>query len=78
MKKIILLLCISIGTFSITAQITGTVSDEIGPLAFANIVIKNSTKGTISDHIGQFSIDAQKGRYFGNFFCWIYNKRNCR
>jgi len=61
MKKITLLLCISICTFSITAQITGTVSDEIGPLAFANIVIKNSTKGTISDHIGQFSIDAQKG-----------------
>jgi len=61
MKKIVLLFVICVFSFSLTAQITGTVSDEIGPLAFANISIKNSTKGTVSNDQGRFSIAAHQG-----------------
>lgn len=43
-------------------KITGTVVDEFGdPIIGANIRIKGSNKGTITDADGKFSIDASKG-----------------
>ena len=63
MKKIILLCCIIGSTFSAIAQqpTTGIVSDYFGPLAWANVAIKNSNKGTVTNEQGTFSIDTSIG-----------------
>ena len=36
--------------------ITGVVNDELGPVAGANIVVKGTTNGTMTDMDGHFSI----------------------
>lgn len=45
------------------SQITiqGTITDEISPLEWANIYIKNSATGTTSDKDGNFTLDVKKG-----------------
>lgn len=44
-------------------QFSGVVvsSDSLSPVSFANIIIKNSNRGTTSDFYGYFSLVAQKG-----------------
>ncbi|TMM53383.1 TonB-dependent receptor [Maribacter algarum] len=39
-------------------QISGTVSDELGPVAGANILVKGTTTGTQTDFDGNFTIEA--------------------
>lgn len=39
----------------------GVVSDAFGPIAGANVVVKGTTNGTITDMDGRFSLDAPKG-----------------
>src|SRR5690606_20436340 len=59
--KIYLWLCFScIATFaSAQNQITGTVIDEEGlPLPGANVIIRNTTQGTVTDFDGKFSLEA--------------------
>ncbi|CAI8305384.1 MAG: TonB-dependent receptor SusC [Formosa sp. Hel3_A1_48] len=48
-----------------TGKITGTVMDgEFNePMAFANVLIKNTTKGTTSDFDGKYTIDVEPGNY---------------
>lgn len=68
MKKIILLLLISLFTFSARAQkvpakqisgkVTGSKDD---PVEFANIYIKGTTEGAISDGNGEFILETQLG-----------------
>lgn len=41
--------------------IIGNVSDKLGPLAGANVVVKGTKNGTTTDFDGNFSIEAQKG-----------------
>jgi len=59
--KSLLLLCFALLTIASFGQqtITGTISDEDDILPFANIIIKNSTKGVFSDGFGNFSIKAK-------------------
>lgn len=62
--KQITLLFIAFHFFGLTtAQTTiqGSVSDRIDPLPWANIYIKNSTIGTVSDEKGNFTLKAKKG-----------------
>ena len=66
-----LLLCfcaLSFTTLNVNSQtgkITGTVMDgEFNePMAFANVLIKNTTKGTTSDFDGKYTIDVEPGNY---------------
>ncbi len=54
-----LLLCVTIGFNSLFAQnfsISGRVRSENGPLAFANIVVKNSNNGVIANEQGKYNI----------------------
>ena len=54
-----LLLCVTIGFNSLLAQnfsISGRVRSENGPLAFANIVVKNSNNGVIANEQGKYNI----------------------
>ena len=48
-----------------TGKISGTIMDgEFNePMAFANILIKNTTKGTTSDFDGKYNIDIEPGLY---------------
>lgn len=55
LKITLLLLFIAMETFS-QAIITGHVSGEADPLVGANIILKHSKKGTISDFDGNFEI----------------------
>ena len=41
--------------------ITGVVSDELGPIAGANVVVQGTTNGTTTDFDGNFTISAKKG-----------------
>ncbi|MDG1057514.1 MAG: carboxypeptidase-like regulatory domain-containing protein, partial [Flavobacteriaceae bacterium] len=54
-----LLLCVTIGFNSLFAQnfsISGRVRSENGPLAFANIAVKNSNNGVIANEQGKYNI----------------------
>lgn len=45
-----------------TIQVTGTVIDDLGePVIGANIVVKGTTNGTITDFNGAFTLEAPKG-----------------
>jgi len=72
MKRIILLLLISTGLFIPGSkaqqiqegliQFSGVVvsSDSLHPISFASIIIKNTSRGTISDYYGFFSLVAKR------------------
>lgn len=55
-NKIVLL-----GEVQQDGKIWGIVSDAFGPIAGANVVVKGTTNGTITDMDGRFSLDAPKG-----------------
>ena len=55
-NKIVLL-----GEVQHDGKIWGVVSDAFGPIAGANVVVKGTTNGTITDMDGRFSLDAPKG-----------------
>ena len=42
------------------AKVTGTVEDALGPVAGASVVIKGTTKGTMTDMDGNFTLDGVK------------------
>lgn len=49
-------------TSAIYAQtVTGTVSDETGPLPGANVLVKGTTNGTQTDFDGKFSLNVSEG-----------------
>lgn len=41
--------------------ITGTVNDEYGPVAGANVIVKGTTNGTVTDMDGNFSLTVKTG-----------------
>lgn len=55
-NKIVLL-----GEVQQDGKIMGVVSDAFGPIVGANVVVKGTTNGTITDMDGRFSLDAPKG-----------------
>jgi len=54
--KLLVLLCTTYG-FSQTKTITGTVSDNTGPMPGVNVLIKGTTNGVVTDFDGMFNID---------------------
>ena len=48
-------------SFAQEKTVTGVVSDALGPLAGANVVVKGTNKGTTTDFNGSFSIKANVG-----------------
>lgn len=63
MKKITLTIILCSLLNSLTAQINiqGIITDEIGPLEWANVYIKNTTTGTTTDGNGNFTLEVKKG-----------------
>ncbi|MFI2741356.1 TonB-dependent receptor [Zhouia sp. PK063] len=59
-----LLLCLSfLGIRAQELKITGKVTDENGPLAGANVIVKGTNKGTLTNFDGVFSLTLLKGQY---------------
>lgn len=56
-----LLTCISLTTYAQKRSISGTVSDDSGPLPGVSIQIKGTQKGTETDFNGKYTITARKG-----------------
>jgi len=50
-----------INTTNNPITITGIVSDDLGPIAGVNVVVKGTTKGTATDFDGKYSIEAHEG-----------------
>ncbi|MBF04349.1 MAG: SusC/RagA family TonB-linked outer membrane protein [Flavobacterium sp.] len=48
-------------SFAQEKTVTGIVSDALGPLAGANVVVKGTSKGTTTDFNGSFTIKANQG-----------------
>ena len=56
-SAIAMLFCII--AFAQEKTITGIVSDKLGPLPGANVVVKGTTRGTQTDFDGKYSIKAK-------------------
>ncbi len=48
-------------SFAQEKTVTGVVSDKLGPVAGANVVVKGTTKGTTTDFDGNYTIKAKQG-----------------
>lgn len=68
-NKIVLL-----GEVQQDGKIWGVVSDAFGPIAGANVVVKGTTNGTITDMDGRFSLDAPKGAKLQIFYIGYITK----
>ena len=53
---LVALLCTAFG-FSQTRAISGTVSDNTGPIPGVNVLVKGTTQGVVSDFDGKFNLD---------------------
>jgi len=66
MKRLSLLLCVffmSIGVMMAQRTVTGVVADGSGePLIGANVLVKGTTLGTITDIDGSFSLEVPDSR----------------
>ena len=64
-KLLVLILFTIFNVNGQTGKIAGTIMDgEFNePMAFANVLIKNTTKGTTSDFDGKYTIDVEAGNY---------------
>lgn len=67
MKKLLkqlfsLVLCCSICSIALAQNISGTITDADGsPLIGASVLVKGTTNGTVTDELGEFSINASDG-----------------
>lgn len=48
-------------SFAQEKTVTGVVSDDLGPIAGANVVVKGTTRGTTTDFDGNYAISAKEG-----------------
>lgn len=48
-------------SFAQEKTVTGVVSDDLGPIAGANVVVKGTTRGTTTDFDGNYAISAKQG-----------------
>ncbi|MEC7769748.1 MAG: TonB-dependent receptor [Bacteroidota bacterium] len=53
---LLVLLCTSYG-YSQTKTVTGTVSDNMGPMPGVNVLVKGTTNGVVTNFDGEFTID---------------------
>ena len=63
MKKICTfagLLCVSVSMYAQSVKISGTVTDEMGPVVGASVMVKGTKTGTVTDMNGRYTISADK------------------
>ena len=59
LKKLILPFALLLGSFIYAQTVTGTVSDNSGPVPGVNIIVKGTTTGTQTDFDGNYSLDVK-------------------
>ena len=57
----LLMLMISVSAMAQLIPITGTVSDQVGPVISASVIEKGTTNGTVTDLDGHFSLSVRPG-----------------
>ncbi|MCQ2136995.1 MAG: TonB-dependent receptor plug domain-containing protein, partial [Bacteroidales bacterium] len=57
----LLAVCCPLLSYAQTYKVSGVISDEMGPLPGAAVMIKGTTTGTMAEADGTFSIDVSKG-----------------
>ncbi len=57
----LLVLLVSVSAMAQTIPVTGTVSDQTGPVIGASVVEKGTTNGTMTDNDGHFTLSVRKG-----------------
>ncbi len=57
LKKLILPFTLLFGGFIYAQTVTGTVSDNSGPVPGVNIIVQGTTTGTQTDFDGNYSLD---------------------
>lgn len=63
-------LFLSAGAYAQQISVKGTVKDQTGePVIGANVLVKGTTNGVITDVDGNFNVSADKKRRIGNQFC---------
>ena len=63
MKKICTfagMLCVSISMYAQSIKISGTVTDEMGPVVGASVMVKGTKTGTVTDMNGRYTLNADK------------------
>ena len=63
MKKIFIfagMLCASVSMYAQSVKISGTVTDEMGPVMGASVMVKGTKTGTVTDINGRYTINADK------------------
>jgi Ca-activated chloride channel family protein len=60
--SLVLAMLISLLSYSQEKTITGIVSDDSGPLPFANVLIKGTHNGAVTDIDGRFSLKVTEGQ----------------
>ena len=63
MKKICTfagLLCVSVSMYAQSVKISGTVTDEMGPVVGASVMVKGTKTGTVTDMNGRYTISADR------------------
>lgn len=58
---VILVLMACLPAFAQTKTVTGTISDDIGPVIGATVMVKGTVNGVVTDTDGYFSIEAREG-----------------
>ncbi len=61
LKKLILPVFLLLGSFIYAQTVTGVVSDASGPVPGANVILKGTTTGTVTDFDGNYSIAVNNG-----------------
>ncbi len=61
LKKMILPVFLLLGSIIYAQSVTGTVSDNSGPLPGVNVIIKGTTTGVVTDFDGKYEIEANTG-----------------
>lgn len=61
LKKLLLPLALLLGSFIYAQSVTGTVSDDSGPLPGVNVLVKGTATGTVTDFDGNYTIAAKNG-----------------
>ena len=61
LKKVMLPVFLLLGSFIYAQTVTGVVSDATGPVPGANVLVKGTTTGTVTDFDGNYSIGVNNG-----------------
>jgi len=61
LRELILPVFLLFGSFIYAQTVTGVVSDTSGPVPGANVLVKGTTTGTVTDFDGHYSIDVNSG-----------------